>query len=223
MGARRYAAIGIAWLALAASAAATADDDPHAHHREMMDKPPPTTGASVVVTLFDVELVNQDDQAVMFVSDVIGDRIVVMDFIYTTCTTVCPVLTAVLVKLQEQLGERLGSEVNMVSVSVDPTTDTPARLRAFAAKHQVRPGWTWLTGHKRAVEKVLTGLGAYTPDYTQHPAMVLVGDGRTGEWRRFYGFPNPDHVMREVEGFIAKRRHAAAAGSQQVIFKRAVQ
>lgn len=223
MGVLRYAVMGVAWLAVAASSAATADDDPHAHHRKMMEKPAGTTGASVVVTLFDVGLLNQNNEEVMFVSDVIGDRIVVMDFIYTTCTTVCPVLTAVLAKLQDRLGERLGTEVNMVSVSVDPATDTPARLRAFAAKHRARDGWTWLTGQKRAVEKVLTGLGAYTPDYTQHPAMVLVGDGKSGEWRRFYGFPNPDHVMREVEAFIAKRRHAAATGNQQVISERFVQ
>lgn len=172
---------------------------------------PPAAAAPVLdLTLYDVELVNQDDEAVMFVSDVVGDSIVVMDFIYTTCTTVCPVQTALLVALQDKLGARVGDDVHLVSLSVDPTTDTPARLRAFAAKHGSGPGWTWLTGQKRALDKVLTGLGAYTEDYTQHPAMVLIGDGRSGEWRRFYGFPSPDQLAAAVEELTTLRRRAMA-------------
>ncbi len=190
---------------------AAGGSDPHARHREVLAMPRPDTAHPVDLTVYEVDLVNQHGATVNFARDVIGDKVIIMDFVYTTCTTVCPVLSAVFTKLQDRLSDRLGSDVFMVSVSVDPTTDTPARLRAFAAKHEARAGWDWLTGEKRAVEKVLTGLGAYTPDFTQHPVMVLVGDGGTGEWRRFYGFPNPDQVAAQVETLLASRTHNHAA------------
>ena len=67
--------------------------DPHAHHKAMLNKPP-EPAKSTRVDLLDRTLVDQDGREVKFVSDVIGDRIVVMDFVYTSCTTVCPVLSA---------------------------------------------------------------------------------------------------------------------------------
>jgi protein SCO1/2 len=182
--------------------------DPHAHHRAMMNKPA-EPAKSADVELLDRTLVDQHGREVKFVSDVIGDRIVVMDFVYTTCTTVCPVLSAVFGQVQGQLGERLGEDVVLVSVSVDPTRDTPQRLKAYAAKHDARPGWVWLTGPKATVDDVLDGLGAYTPNFEDHAAMVLVGDGASGDWSRFYGFPNPDRIMQQVDLLEAARQVAA--------------
>lgn len=183
--------------------------DPHAHHRAMLEQAPPKAGTSADVKLHDQSLLTQDGERVKFASDIIGDRIVVMDFVYTTCTTVCPVLSAVFAQVQERLGDRLGQEVLLVSVSVDPTRDTPARLKAYAAKHQARDSWVWLTGEKPRVDQVLTGLGAYAPRFEDHPAMVLVGDGRSGSWVRFFGFPGPDQILAAVDQLVAARQAAA--------------
>jgi protein SCO1/2 len=186
--------------------ASTADgEDPHAHHKAMMDKPVEAQ-KSGNIDLRDRALLDQDGQEVRFVSDVIGDRIVVMDFVYTTCTTVCPVLSAVFAQLQDRLGDELGADVALVSVTVDPVRDTPQRLKAYAATHNARDGWVWLTGPKTTVEDVLTGVGAYSVNFEDHPAMVLVGDGRTGEWSRFFGFPSPDRIMEEVNALQAARQ-----------------
>ena len=185
------------------------DADPHAHHRAMMNKPA-EPAKTTEVDLLDRVLVDQHGTEMQFVGDVIGDRIVVMDFIYTTCTTVCPVISAVFGQVQTRLGEQLGEEVVLVSVSVDPLRDTPQRLKAYAATHKARPGWIWLTGRKRTMDEVLDGLGAYTPNFEDHPAMVLVGDGRTGQWSRFFGFPSPDRLMDQVSALQAAR--SAAAG-----------
>ncbi len=64
-------------------------------------RPPPgddgrarRAGAGRWLDLKDLPLTDQDGRELRFVSDVIGDRVVVMDFVYTTCTTVCPVLSA---------------------------------------------------------------------------------------------------------------------------------
>ena len=168
-------------------AVAEIETDPHAHHKAMLRQ----SGQSAKpadVDLRDLRLVDQDGRELQFVSEVIGDRIVVMDFVYTSCTTVCPVLSAVFGQMQGKLGNHLGQDVVLVSVSVDPTRDTPQRLKAYAAKHKAQPGWIWLTGAKPTMDEVLDGLGAYSPNFEDHPARVLVGDGRTGEWSRFFGF-----------------------------------
>jgi protein SCO1/2 len=184
--------------------AASGDDDPHAHHRAMMNTPA-EPAKTTEVDLLDKVLVDQNGDEMKFVSEVIGDRIVVMDFVYTSCTTVCPVISAVFGQVQDKLGEQLGDEVVLVSVSVDPVRDTPQRLKAYAATHNAKPGWIWLTGGKRTMDEVLDGLGAYTPNFENHPAMVLVGDGRTGEWSRFFGFPSPDRLVDQVNALQAAR------------------
>jgi len=183
------------------------EDDPHAHHKAMMKKPA-EPAKSADVDLLDLVLMDQNGDEMKFVSDVIGDRIVVMDFVYTSCTTVCPVISAVFGQVQTKLGEQLGDEVVLVSVSVDPIRDTPQRLKAYAAKHNAQPGWIWLTGNKRTVDEVLNGLDAYSTNFEDHPAMVLVGDGLSGEWSRFFGFPNPDRLMEQVNTLQAARNVA---------------
>ena len=191
--------------------ASAGGEDPHAHHKAMLNKPA-EPAKSTAVDLKDLPLIDQDGNEVRFVSDVIGDRIVVIDFVYTSCTTVCPVLSALFGQVQSRLGERLGKEVALVSVSVDPTRDTPQRLKAYAAKHKAQPGWIWLTGRKPTVDEVLDGLGAYSTNFEDHPSMVLVGDGRTGEWSRFFGFPSPDRLMEQVDALQAARNQAAKEG-----------
>lgn len=191
-------------------ASALADEDPHAKHRAMMQAPKQAEAASVQVTLHEQTLVNQDGQSVQFPGQVLGDHIVVMDFIYTTCTTVCPVLSTIQSQIQKQLGDRLGTEVVLVSTSVDPTRDTPQRLKAWSERYRAQAGWTFLTGEKQSVDKVLQGLGAYTPNFEDHPSMFLVGDSRSGKWKRFFGFPGPAQVLAAVDEFAEARRVAAA-------------
>jgi protein SCO1/2 len=122
------------------SAARAADDPAHHHHHQdqpaAQDKP-----SSVQVKYGDAVLVNQDGKKIKLKSEVFGNRLVVMDFAYTTCTTVCPVLTAVLVKVQAELGDKAGRDVQLYH-TVDPARDTrPAsrRCRQTGAK----AGWTW--------------------------------------------------------------------------------
>jgi protein SCO1/2 len=202
----RYLKAVITALLLTTGSFALADEDPHAKHRAMMKHKDPEPAAEFAdIDLRNALLLNQDGQEVRFVSDVIGDNIVVMDFVYTTCTTVCPVLTALFTQVQTQLGDDLGNDVVMVSMTVDATRDTPARLKAYATKHRVQEGWTWLTGPKQSMDDVLTGLGAFSVSFEDHPAMVIVGDGRTGEWKRMFGFPNPDRIMKVVNEFRANR------------------
>lgn len=185
-------------------------DDPHAHHRAKLNKPEEPAQTTRVV-LRDLDLINQDGEKVKFVSDVTRDRIVVMSFVYTTCTTACPIITAIFEQVQKKLGDALGDEVVMISASIDPARDTPQRLKTYASKHNAGPDWIWLTGNKRTMDDVLDGLGAYTTNYADHPTMVLIGDSRSGKWSRFFGFPNPDRLVEKVDAYRSARREAAGA------------
>jgi len=165
------------------------------------DAQPP--GTDIVVP--DARLTNQNGEEVLLRSDIVGERIVIMDFVYTTCTTVCPVLSAIFAQVANELGDRLGSEVVLVSLTVDPLRDTPRQLRAYSSKFGVDSGWTWLTSDKTTMDSVLKQLGSYTPNFEDHPAMVLVGDGRTGEWARFVGFPGVAQIIGKVDELAAAR------------------
>ena len=199
--------LGTAALALALTIGSTslADEDPHAKHRAMMKQQAEPSAELADIDLRDRTLLTQDGEQVAFVSDVVGDNIVVMDFVYTTCTTVCPVLTALFSQVQTKLGDRLGDDVVLVSLTVDATRDTPQRLKAYATKHRAQEGWVWLTGPKPTMDDVLTGLGAYSVNFEEHPSMVIVGDATTGEWKRLFGFPSPDRIMKLVDEFQKAR------------------
>lgn len=187
------------------SVAMAADEDPHAHHRKMMQKPDKPKAQAATIELEDHTLVDQHGKPVQLTTDIIGDRIVVVDFVYTTCTTVCPVLSAIMLQVQGELGDRMGREVMLVSISVDPQRDTPQRMNAYASKLHVRDGWTWLTGEKQDVDAVLKDFGVYTPNFEDHPATVLVGDGLSGEWSRFVGFPGAGDIMNKINEYSAAR------------------
>ena len=73
-------------------------------------------------------------------------------------------------------------------------------------------GWSWLTGAKPQVDEALKVFGAYTPNYLDHPPLVLVGDPKAGKWLRFYGFPSPDQIVAAVDDLSAARARAGAPG-----------
>lgn len=209
------AALSAASLARAADEGAGAAEDPHAQHKAMAvqaaaEATAPTN--AVDVKLLDAELLDQDGNRVHFRSDVIADRLVVMNFVYTTCTTICPILSSKFTRLQEKLGDRQGREVFLVSMSIDPSRDTPPRLKAYAARHKARAGWSHLTGKQGDVDQVLKGLGAYTANFVDHAPMLLVGDGRTGRWARLNGFPTREQVLAQIDELLAARRQAAKEG-----------
>lgn len=175
---------------------------------------PGASALAAQVKLVDRPLVDQHGARVSFKKDVVGDDVVVMDFVFTTCTTICPILTAKFARVQAELGERLGRGVKLVSVTLDPVRDTPERLQAFGAKHRAGPHWSFLTGAKDDVDDVLKGLGAYVADFGAHPPMVLVGDGRSGRWLRVNGFPDPKRIVELVDELRPAVKPVAASGER---------
>lgn len=165
-------------------------DDPHAQHKKMLNAPVEVEKVGEL-RIPDLPVVTQDGEEVHFYSDLVADRVVAMNFIFTTCRTICPPLGANFGKLQDLLGERAGRDVHLISVSVDPVTDTPERLKAWGELFGAGPGWTLVTGTKTEVTKLLKSLQVFTPDFNDHSPVVLIGNAATGNWTRAYGLAPP--------------------------------
>ena len=181
--------------------------DGHAHHRRMLEpatEPPIEALGSLSIP--DTPLLDQDGREVRFYSDLIRNRVVAINFIFTTCTTICPPMGASFSRLQKLLGERAGSEVELISVSVDPAVDTPPRLAAWAGKFGRAPGWTLLTGAKIEVDGLLKALGVFTPDKTDHSPILLLGNDARGEWTRAHGLAPPAKLAAMLDGLAGARR-----------------
>ena len=105
----------------------------------------------------------QDGKRVRFYSDVLEDRVVLINVVFTSCDDACPLITRKLNEVRAKLGERFGSEVHFISISVDPERDSPQALKKFAAAQGAdAAGWTFLTGAKADVDRVLARLGQLT-------------------------------------------------------------
>lgn len=198
--------------ALLVWAAAVPGERTVVHARDAWEQIQAVGAGSVHIRILNLDLINQEGESVNFTRDVVGDKLIVLNFIYTTCTTACPILSLTFTRLQGLLGPRLGTEVALVSISVDPKTDTPARLKEFSRRHQARPGWSFLTGDTSNITKVLSGLGISVSRIDDHPVMILVGDGRLGVWTRHYGFPSPEQIATRLDELrLARQRSGVAA------------
>jgi len=197
---RRVILAALGCLVMQGAVAVAHDGGTLGHHASE-----PARAAAANVVLHDLALTDQNQHSLKFKSEAIADRIVVMDFFYTSCGTTCPLTTALLTQVQDALGPRFGRDVRFLSISVDPVNDTPARLKAYARNHQLKPEWMLLTGSKASVDKVLEGLGAYTADFTDHPSMTIVGDAQRGDWKRLFGLPDKDRIMNILDALLAAR------------------
>jgi protein SCO1/2 len=158
----------------------------------------------------DVAVLTQDGREVRFWSDLVAGKVVAMNFVFTTCTTVCPPLGANFGKLQQLLKEGAGSEVRLISVSVDPVMDTPERLAAWGELFGAGDRWTLVTGDKTEVTRLLKALQVFTPDIRDHAPVVLLGDARSGRWTRTYGLAPPQELAALLEELAAARVEGGA-------------
>jgi protein SCO1 len=146
----------------------------------------------------DVELVDQDGKTVHLYQDLVKGRIAALSFVFTTCTTICPLIGANLGRLQAELGQSLGKDISLISVSVDPTTDTPERMKAWGAQFGAKPGWSLLTGEQETVERLLKNLGLFTPEIQSHSPFLLLFNDRTGDWTRVNALETPPGKVAEI-------------------------
>ncbi len=162
---------------------------------------PPITSinpnTSSAMRLPDVTIQDQNGKSLSFYRDLVKGKVVAVNFVFTTCTAICPPLTANFRRLQQQLIEQK-VEAQLISISVDPTTDTPERLHAFAEKFKAEPGWTFVTGDSADIDAILKEFGVAVANKNDHTPMVLIGNDETGYWTRAYGLTSPSALVKLI-------------------------
>jgi len=150
----------------------------------------------------DTILINQNGEKMRFYTDLLQGKTVIIDTFFSTCKLSCLPMTRNLEKIQEALGERLGKDVYILSVTVDSEMDTPAQLKAFGDKFHARPGWYFLTGTKENVDFVLRKLGQYVDNKQDHLNVFIIGNERTGLWKKAYGLATSDELIKVVDSVV---------------------
>jgi protein SCO1/2 len=147
----------------------------------------------------DVELLSQDGRKIDFYNDLLKGKTVVISFIYTTCGSVCPMLGTNLAKLQGLLDARPGKDIQLISISSDPVTDTPERLKAWAKAFSDKPGWTLLTGQKADIDKLSMALVGSVAEKGMHEPVILIGNQDKGIWKSAFGLAEPERLLEMLQ------------------------
>ena len=139
-------------------------------------------------------------------------NVVVYDFIFTNCAGTCPLMTQQMRKLTKKIDK--DAPVRFVSISVDPTRDTPQVLRDYATRFRNDPRWTFLTGQRdQIVHLSVDGFklaAGGTPQTIAEPLLhsskFAIAD-KDGYIREYYGSTDgdaPDHVAATVRDLLGE-------------------
>jgi protein SCO1/2 len=191
-----------AWaLSAAAIAAPTAIDDHAGHHQHVM----PVAKRSIVsYDIPNVRLVRDDGKVVQLDDELNDGRSVVLAFIYTSCTTVCPLTSQSLSELQSKLGATR-DRVHLMSITIDPEQDTPARLREYAKTFHAGPAWQHYTGTLAASQTAQRAFDVYRGDKMSHVPAVLIRTAPGAQWVRIDGFMTAEQLLAELPDLRAAR------------------
>lgn len=210
-------AISVLMLALAFSMPrAWSHGDGHEGHHAA--KPAAALAGKPVKPTDAATLVDQDGRQLRLASDALAGKIVVVGFVYTNCTDICPMVSHTFAQLQESLAPLMDRKVRLVSLTVDPVRDTPARLKEYSQHFAPKPGWLWLTGDVTNVAQALQAFGIHITKPENHPAQILVGDAASGRWIRLYDIDKPQQVLAKVDELLAAQRaqkHSVLDGAQR--------
>ncbi|HVF58858.1 MAG TPA: SCO family protein [Thermoanaerobaculia bacterium] len=161
-----------------------------------------------------VELTTHDGRRVRFF-DLIEDKVVLINFIYTSCPDTCPMETARLLEVQRILGDRVGKDVFFYSISIDPEHDTQPVLQAFAETWNIPEGWKFLTGDEEDIVLLRKKLGVTTKDvrskdFKDHDLNLVLGNQATGRWMKRSPFENPYVLANQLGGWLHNWKTASA-------------
>ena len=150
----------------------------------------------------DVVLINQNGQPMRFYDDLLKGKVVIINSFFGTCKGSCLPMMRNLQKLQTALGDHVGKDVIIASISVDPTIDTPQSLREYAKKIAAGPGWYLLTGEKANVDFALKKIGQYVDNRDDHLNIFIIGNERTGLWKKAFGLAKSDELFQVVNSVL---------------------
>jgi protein SCO1/2 len=183
-----------------------------------------------------VLLQTHEGRTVRFYDDLIKDKVVMINFMYTRCADgQCPLITANLVRVQKLMnsgawrncnctspGPSLvvtGRDIFMYSITLQPKHDTPAVLKKYARSYGVGPGWTFLTGKPVEIELLRRSLGFTDPDprrdanKANHIGNVRYGNEPLHLWAACPGMAHADWIAESISWVIRRESPAVVSGA----------
>jgi protein SCO1 len=153
-----------------------------------------------------VPLLDHNGKVVRFYDDIMKDRKVIMNVMYTVCNNICPPATRNLMETRERLGP-LARELRFVSLSLTPLSDPPEALRTFMRQYGIDGDWTFLTGLPQNVEPVLRAQGFVSQedgdDLLSHAGMARLSDERQLRWTHLNALLEPRSIARMIRFALA--------------------
>jgi protein SCO1/2 len=178
------------------------EDDPHAHHRHMMDQ----KGYKRSTHSYDIPqlvLVDMDNNRVSLNEALATDEPVMLNFIFTTCTTICPMLSATFAQVQRELGDE-ADHVKMISITIDPEYDTPERLRDYAVRFNAGPQWQFYTGTNDDIVAIQKAFDAYRGSKANHEPLTFLRVPADMQWVRVNGLASAADVVTEYRRLVTE-------------------
>ena len=148
-------------------------------------------------------LVRQDGKKVSFPAELDDGRPVLLQFMYTSCTTICPVTTQMFSRVQDKLGKE-HDKFHMLSISVDPEYDTPVRLNSFAKKLGAGSQWQFYGGTLESSVALQKAFDAFRGDKMNHVPVTYLRAAPGKPWIRIDGLRTPEDNIREYRSATGK-------------------
>ena len=157
-----------------------------------------------------VHLIRDDGRTVSLPEEMNDGRPVILNFVFTTCSSICPLMSQVLAQFQRKLGADR-DRVHLMSISIDPEEDTPARLREYARKFHAGPEWQHYTGTVEASLAAQRAFNVWSGDKMSHAPVTLVRAAPGKPWLRIEGFVTPDELLQKYHQLLEQPEQAVAA------------
>jgi len=144
----------------------------------------------------DVSVVRQDGKKLSLIKELDDGRPLIMNFIFASCSAICPMLSHVFSKVEGKLTEK-GQKFHLVSISIDPENDTPAKLNEYAHKFEAGSNWDFYTGTIETSVAIQKAFNVYRGDKMNHSSVILMRAAPGKSWLRLEGFMSPGEVVHE--------------------------
>jgi len=192
----RCASLTVALLAVTLRASGGADPPAmahtHEHHQHMLASAPVVTQSRHAYSVPDAVLLDGQGRSVPLRTLLAPERPVILNFIYTSCTTICPVMTGTMLQVQRQLAGAPHAPI-YVSLSIDPDFDVPPVLQAYAARYGA--DWHFLTGAPPEVQAILQHFDAWRGTKANHAALTLMRAANDTQWTRVEGLASAQELV----------------------------
>ena len=149
-----------------------------------------------------VMLVRADGKSVSLPHELDDGRPVLLNFIFTTCSSICPLTSRTLEEFQDKLGPE-AARVHLMSISIDPEQDTPARLSEYSRKFHAGPQWQYYTGTVAASLAAQRAFDVFRGEKMSHTPVTLLRSAPGKPWLRIEGFVTPAELVDDYRNLLA--------------------